>query len=45
MTWQYNPRVAIVRWADARPTPAAADLEQAFVEAAHRLARGRRQAS
>jgi len=40
-----GPRVAIVRWVDARPTPAAADLEQAFVEAAHRLARGRRQAS
>lgn len=39
-----GPRVAIVRWADARPTPAAADLEQAFVDAAHRLARRRRQA-
>ena len=34
-----GPRVAILRWADARPTPAAADLEDAFVQAAYRLAR------
>ena len=34
-----GPRVALLRWADARPTPAAADLEAALVEAAHGLAR------
>jgi DNA-binding transcriptional LysR family regulator len=34
-----GPRVAVLRWADARPTPASADLEEAFVEAAHRMAR------
>jgi molybdate transport repressor ModE-like protein len=34
-----GPRVAIVRWADAHPTPAAADLEEAFVHAGQRLAR------
>ena len=32
-------RVALLRWADAMPTPASADLEAAFVEAAHGLAR------
>jgi DNA-binding transcriptional LysR family regulator len=32
-------RVAIVRWADARPTPAAEDLEESFVQAAYQLAR------
>ena len=37
-----GPRVVILRWADARPTPAAAALEEAFVQAAHRLARERR---
>ncbi|MGE0314459.1 MAG: LysR substrate-binding domain-containing protein [Lautropia sp.] len=36
-----GPRVAVLRWADARPTPAASFLEQAFVDAAHRLARRR----
>jgi LysR family transcriptional regulator of abg operon len=35
-----GPRVAILRWADARPTPASADLEEAFVQAAHEMARG-----
>jgi LysR family transcriptional regulator, regulator of abg operon len=35
-----GPRVALLRWADAPPTPAAADLEAALVEAAHGLARG-----
>jgi LysR family transcriptional regulator, regulator of abg operon len=33
-----GPRVAVLRWADARPTPASADLEEAFVQAAHRMA-------
>lgn len=32
-------RVALLRWADAMPTPASADLEAAFVDAAHGLAR------
>jgi DNA-binding transcriptional LysR family regulator len=36
-----GPRVAIVRWADTHPTPAAADLEQAFVQAGQALARER----
>ncbi|QJW84956.1 hypothetical protein HK414_19480 [Ramlibacter terrae] len=35
-----GPRVAILRWADARPTPASADLEEAFVQAAHAMAKG-----
>ncbi len=34
-----GPRVALLRWADARPTPASADLEEAFVQAARQLAR------
>jgi LysR family transcriptional regulator of abg operon len=34
-----GPRVAILRWADARPTPASAELEEAFVQVAHGLAR------
>jgi molybdate transport repressor ModE-like protein len=34
-----GPRVAILRWADARPTPAAQDLEEAFVQAAYEMAR------
>ncbi|NML46122.1 LysR family transcriptional regulator [Ramlibacter sp. G-1-2-2] len=34
-----GPRVAILRWADAKPTPASADLEEAFVQAAHQMAR------
>lgn len=37
-----GPRVCLVRWADHPPTPAAADLEEAFVRAAQRLARKRR---
>ncbi len=37
-----GPRVAIVRWADARPTPAAAAMQELFVQAAYRLARRRR---
>ena len=37
-----GPRVVILRWADARPTPAAAALEEAFVRAAHALAKARR---
>jgi DNA-binding transcriptional LysR family regulator len=37
-----GPRVAIVRWADAHPTPAASDLEDAFLQAAQRLARRNR---
>ena len=36
-----GPRVAVLRWADARPTPASADLEEAFVQAAHQMARTR----
>ena len=40
-----GPRVAIVRWADAHPTPAALDLEDAFVRAAKQLARRRLPAS
>lgn len=32
-----GPRVALVRWADTHPTPAAADLQEAFVTAARRL--------
>ena len=36
-----GPSVAIVRWADAHPTPAASDLEAAFLQAAQRLARRR----
>ena len=35
-----GPRVAVLRWADARPTPASADLEETFVLAARQLARG-----
>jgi LysR family transcriptional regulator, regulator of abg operon len=34
-----GPRVAILRWADAQPTPASAELEEAFVQAAHRMAK------
>lgn len=34
-----GPRVALLRWADARPTPAATDLEAAIVAAAHELER------
>lgn len=37
-----GPRVVVLRWADARATPASAELEEALVEAAHRLARERR---
>ena len=37
-----GPRVAIVRWADGHPTPAATALEEAFLLAAQRLARRRR---
>ncbi len=36
-----GPRVAVLRWADARPTPASSDLEEAFVRAAHQMARRR----
>ena len=36
-----GPRVAVLRWADARATPASADLEEAFVQAAHKMARRR----
>ena len=32
-------RVAIVRWSDAKPTPAGQDLEESFVQAAYLLAR------
>jgi hypothetical protein len=32
-------RVAIVRWSDAKPTPAGEDLEESFVQAAYELAR------
>lgn len=32
-------RVAIVRWSDAKPTPAGEDLEASFVQAAYALAR------
>ena len=34
-----GPHVALLRWADAMPTPASADLEDAFVDAAHTLVR------
>jgi LysR family transcriptional regulator of abg operon len=34
-----GPRVAVLRWADSRPTPASADLEEAFVAAAYQMAR------
>lgn len=34
--------LALVRWADARPTPAAAELEDQFVSAGRLLARSRR---
>jgi LysR family transcriptional regulator of abg operon len=34
--------LALVRWADARPTPAAAELEEQFVQAGRALARSRR---
>ena len=37
-----GPRVVVLRWADARATPASAELEEALVDAAHRLARERR---
>lgn len=37
-----GPRVVILRWADAQRTPAAAALEEAFVAAAHGLAKARR---
>jgi DNA-binding transcriptional LysR family regulator len=37
-----GPRVAIVRWADAKPTPAAAALADLFVSAGHQLARRKR---
>lgn len=36
------PQVVIVRWAHGRPTPASATLEQAFIDAAHALAKARR---
>jgi DNA-binding transcriptional LysR family regulator len=32
-------RVALLRWADAQPTPAAQDLEESFAQAAYQLAR------
>ncbi|MBU3739380.1 MAG: LysR family transcriptional regulator, partial [Rhodoferax sp.] len=32
------PRVALLRWADGKPTAAAADMELAFLQAAHALA-------
>lgn len=38
-----GPHVALVRWADARPTPACAALAEMFVTAGHQLA-GRRRA-
>jgi len=34
-----SSRVAVLRWADSRATPASADLEEAFVQAAHQMAR------
>jgi LysR family transcriptional regulator, regulator of abg operon len=34
-----GPRVAVLRWADAKPTPACADLEEGFRRAAHAMAR------
>jgi len=34
--------LALVRWADARPTPAASELEEQFVNAGRSLARSRR---
>ena len=37
-----GPHVALVRWADARPTPACAAMAEMFVAAGHQLARGRR---
>lgn len=37
-----GPRVVVLRWADARATPASAELEEALVDAARRLARERR---
>ena len=40
-----GPRVAIVRWAEARPTPAAGALEELFVAAGHELARRRRESA
>ena len=36
-----GPRVAVLRWVDAQATPASADLEAAFVQAAHQMARGK----
>ncbi|MGE0799813.1 MAG: LysR substrate-binding domain-containing protein [Lautropia sp.] len=36
-----GPRVVILRWAEARPTPASMALEQAFVKAAATLAKSR----
>jgi DNA-binding transcriptional LysR family regulator len=32
-------RVALLRWADAQPTPAGQDLEESFAQAAYQLAR------
>lgn len=34
-----GPRVAVLRWADGKPTPASADLEDGFRRAAHQMAR------
>ncbi|MSQ57793.1 MAG: LysR family transcriptional regulator [Limnohabitans sp.] len=34
-----GPHVAIVRWSDAHPTPAAEELEEIFVHVAHQLAK------
>lgn len=45
LAFDISPRgssLALIRWTDARPTPAAADLEELFVEAARALARRRR---
>jgi DNA-binding transcriptional LysR family regulator len=37
-----GPSLAIIRWADAKPTPAAAELAELFARAAHALARSRK---
>ena len=34
--------LGLIRWADAKPTPAAADLTDLFVRSARLLARGRK---
>lgn len=40
-----GPSLALIRWADARPTPAADELAELFIEVAHECARRRGRAA